>query len=119
MCGRSINFVRDCIVHESGIIKRVASYGIYYARNESPLGQNMLFCTERYCSPLNSLLFSSRRIINSYFISTDEDDDQLRTASFLSELIDIRDEQFRFKSPNNFMLSYTELCDIITYISTC
>ena len=47
ICRRSVNFVRDCIVHESGIIKRVASYGIYYARNESPLSQNMLFFTDR------------------------------------------------------------------------
>ena len=79
----------------------------------------MLFCTVRYRSPLNSLLFSSCKIVNSYFDST-VDDAQLRTASFLSELIDIRDGQFKlFKFSNNFILSYTELCDIITYISTC
>ena len=118
ICRRSINFARDCITHVSGIIKRVASYGIYYARNESPLGQNMLFCIDRYRSPLNSLLFSSRRIVNSYFDST-VDDAQLSTASFLIELIDIRDGQFKFKFSDSFVLSYTELCDIITYICTC
>ena len=86
-----------------------------YARNESPLGQNMLFCTDRYRSPLNILLFGSCKIVNSYFDST-VDDAQLCIASFLSELIDIRDGQFKLS--NNFILSYTELCDIITYIST-
>ena len=116
ICRRSINFARDCIAHESGIIKQVAFYGIYYARNKSPLGQNMLFCTDRYRSPLNSLLFSSRKIVHSYFDGT-VDDAQQRTASFLSELIEIRDGQFNFS--NSFILSYTELCDIITYISTC
>ena len=75
----------------------------------------MLFSTDRYRSPLNSLLFSSCKIFNSYFDST-VDDAQLRTASFLSELIDIRDGQFKFS--NSFILSHTELCDIMT-ISTC
>ena len=54
ICRRSINFCRDCIAHVFDTIKRTASYGIYYARNESPLGQNMSFCTDRYRSPLNS-----------------------------------------------------------------
>ena len=42
---------------------------------------------------------------------------QLRTSSFLSELIEIRDSEDNFS--NNFILSYAELCDIITYICTC
>ena len=116
ICRRLVNFVRDCISHESGLVKQIASYGIYYARSESPLGQNMLFCTDRYRSSLNSLLFSSSNIVNSYVNST-VDDAQLRTSSFLSELIEIRDEKDEFSS--NFILSYPELCDIITYICTC
>jgi hypothetical protein len=116
ICRRSINFARDCISHESGLIKQVASYGIYYARSESPLGKNVLFCTDRYRSTLNSLLFSSFNIANSYFDGA-VDDAQLRTASFLSELIEIRDGKDKFF--DNFILSYAELCDIITYICTC
>ena len=116
ICRRFINFARDCTSHESGLIKQIASYGIYYARSESPLGHNMLFCTDRYRSPLDSLLFSSLNIINSYFDST-VDDAQLRTASFLPELIEIRDGKYKFS--NSFILSYIELCDIITYISSC
>ena len=54
-----------------------------------------MFCTDRSRSPLNSLLFSSCKIVNSYFDST-VDDAQLRTPNFLSELIDIRDGQFEF-----------------------
>ena len=76
----------------------------------------MLFCIERYRSPVNSLLFSSFNIINSYFNST-VDSAQSRTSSFLSELIKIRDSKGNFS--NNFILSYAELCDIITYICTC
>jgi hypothetical protein len=116
ICRRSINCVRDCISHESGLIKHIASYEIYYARSDSPLGQNMLFCTDRYRSPVNSLLFSSFNIVNSYVNST-VIDAQLRTSSFLSELIEIKDGKDKFSS--SFILSYPELCDIITYICTC
>ena len=55
ICRRSINFARDCILHESSLIRQIASYGIYHARRESPLGRNMLFCADRYSFPLNSL----------------------------------------------------------------
>ena len=39
----SFDFARDYILQKSGLIKLVASYGMYYARSESPLGQNILF----------------------------------------------------------------------------
>ena len=64
----------------------------------------MLFCTDSYRSPLNSVLFSSFNIVNSYFDST-VDDAKLRIASFLSELIEIRDGKDKFS--NSFILSYT------------
>jgi len=38
ICRSSINFARDCILHEFGLIKQIASYDIYYASSESPLG---------------------------------------------------------------------------------
>ena len=64
------------------------------------------------------LLFSiDTKIVNSYFDGTVDDDAQLRIASFLFELIEIRDGMDKFF--NSFILSYTELCEIITYISTC
>ena len=116
ICRRSINFVRDCISHESSLIRQIASYGIHYARSDSPLGLNMLFCTDRYCSHLNSLLFNSFKSVNSYFSSTIVDA-QLRTSSFLYELLEIRDSKDTFD--NSFILSYVELCDVITFICTC
>ena len=115
ICCRSINFARDCISRESSLIRQIASCGIFHARSASPLGQNMLFCIDRYRSPVNSLLFSSFNIINSYFNST-VDSDQIRTSNFLSELIEIRNSKDKFS--NNFILSYAELCDIITYVCT-
>ena len=73
----------------------------------------MLFCTDRYRSLLNSSSFNSSNIVNSYVNST-VDDAQLRTSSFLSELIGIRDGKDEFS--RNFILSYSELCDIITFM---
>ena len=96
------NFACDCILHESGLIKQAECYVIYYARSELPLGQNFLFWIARYRSPLHSFLSSSYHFINSYFYTT-VDDDQLRTSSFLSELIEIRDGMAKFS--NNFILS--------------
>jgi len=58
----------------------------------------MLFCTERYHSPLNSLLFRSFKIVNSYFNSTVCNVAQLHTASFLSELIVMRDGMDKLSS---------------------
>jgi len=69
------------------------TYLIFCARSESPLGQNMLFCTERYRSTLNSILFSSFNIDYSYFNSTVDVAQLCRppTASFLFEMIVMRD----------------------------
>lgn len=116
ICRRSINFVRACLSHESDLIRQIASYGVYLARSESPLGHNVLFCVERYQSSINSILSESlNNIINLQYQST-VDITQLQTASFLSELIDIRDRWHTYS--NNFILSKDELIDIISYICT-
>ena len=109
LCRRSLDFALYCISDECGLIKQIASVGKNYARSESPLGQNMLFCTDGYRSPLNSLLFSLSNIVNSYFREY-SDVAQLRITSFLSELIEIADENDKLS--NSFVLSYIELCDI-------
>ena len=111
-----VQLILPVIVSYTCLVRQTTSYGIYHGRSESPLGQNMLFCIDRYRSPVNILLFSSFNIVNSYFNST-VDAAQLRTSSFLSELVKIRDRMDEFS--NNFILSYAELCDIITYICTC
>jgi hypothetical protein len=115
ICRRSINFARVCLSHEVPLIRQTAIYAILYARSESPLGQNMLFCAERYHSSLNSLLSSPLNFVNIYVNST-IDEHQLRVCSFLREMIEIRDRRERLFS--NFVLSTVELNDIITYICT-
>ena len=43
ICRRSVNFVRDCMSHESGLTKQIASYGIYFANigQTPPPGRNL------------------------------------------------------------------------------
>jgi len=62
-----------------------------------------------------SLLACSFDIVYSYFNST-VDVAQLRTASFLFEMIVIGDGMDKLLS--NSILSYSELCDNITYVCT-
>ena len=117
ICRRSINFVRACLSHESDLIRQIAAYGVYFARSESPLGHNVLFCAERYRASVNSILFESsfNAIVNSQVQGT-IDITHLRTASFLSELIDIRDNRHMYAS--SFILSGIDLSDIISCICT-
>jgi hypothetical protein len=69
-CRLSIGFPLGCILHESGLIKKIPSYGMYYARNESTGGQNVLLCTDTYCPPLHRLFLISYYIVGSYLNST-------------------------------------------------
>jgi len=116
ICRRSINFVRACLSHESNLIRQIAVYGVYFARSESPLGRNVLFCVDRYQTSINSIVFESLyNIINLQFHSS-VNVEQLRTASFLSELIDNRDRWYTYS--NCSILLKDELLDIIRYICT-
>ena len=75
-----------------------------------------MFCAERYHSALNCILHASfSDIINLQFRCT-VDETQLQAVGFLSELIEIRDNLNMF---SQFILSRSELNDIIVFICTC
>src|SRR5664279_1702339 len=100
------------------IIRQIAYYGIYFARSESPLGQNVFFCTERYNSTgSNVLSYSFNSIVNAQFNRT-LNETQLRTVCFLSELLELRDRRHNISHNLSIGLSNDELNDIITYICT-
>jgi len=44
VCRRSINFLRRCISHSCKVVRRVANYGIYHGRCDSPAGRKVLHC---------------------------------------------------------------------------
>jgi hypothetical protein len=98
------------------LVRQTANYAIMYARSDSPFGQNMLFCSQRYHSSFDNFLFNPIDIFNNY-VNSAVGKNQLRVCSFTSEMIEVRDRIEIFL--NSFLLFNAELKDIITHVCTC
>jgi len=88
LCRRSINFARWCVSHESQFISHIASYciGLHFARCNSPMGLNILFCTDRFQTNIDGILNgSSYYIVHSYY-NRSIADVQLRASSCMNSL---------------------------------
>ena len=103
-----------CVSHESKLISQVASYCIYFARCKSPMGSNMLFCADRYQTNIDNILSGSSNYIVYSHYNRSITDVQLRTSSFLSELISLRDCRQSFLGSVDF--NEAELATIIKHI---
>jgi hypothetical protein len=91
LCRRFLNFARSCVTHECPLIRFIANNGIVHSRSLSPIGQNVLYCLNRYNCTYNSFLCDSvNRIINCYYSNSIEDS-TFCTANLLIELISVRD----------------------------
>jgi len=96
ICRRSLKFIRACINNESSLVRGLAFYGITFARNESFLGRNVLFCADRYHCAVNDILHGSiNNIINSY-VKFNTTDARVQTADLLCELLNIRESRYLF-----------------------
>jgi hypothetical protein len=114
ICRRSLNFIRTCVLHDSDLISFVARFGVFYARGMSILGQNALFCTQRYDQSLHYVFNNPvDGLINSFVFNSIDYDSHI-AANILTESIMLRDHVFWFS--NGFSLSHDELDDIINYI---
>jgi len=68
LCRRSINFVHSYLPLESHFISQTASYCIHFARCNSPMGLNILFCADRFQTNIDGILNgSSNYIVHSYY----------------------------------------------------
>jgi len=83
---------------------------IYYARCNSPIGLNILFCADRFQTNIDGILNGSS---NSYY-NRSIADVQLRASSFLYELISIRDSRQSYFG--NVTVTKAELTVIINHI---
>jgi len=91
-----IKFIRACINHESSLVRGLAFYCITFARNESFIGRNILFCADRYHCAVNDILHGSiNNIINSY-VKFNTTDARVQTTDLLCELLNIRDSRDLF-----------------------
>ena len=99
ICRRFLVFSYNCIHHDSEIIRSVASYSLLFARNDSVLGKNAIFCSQRYGRTLDELFLEnvhlSTHVINNY---CDEQtlEDRMSTALFLHECVLLRDGVLSF-----------------------
>lgn len=115
ICRRSINFVRSCIAHESPVIRFITQYGVLYARSSSFLGENMLFCMQRYNCSLSDLLYGSINAVISSFFFNSVDVSMRESANLLLESLMIRDGLMKLPTG---MFSSDELQCIIDYVCT-
>jgi hypothetical protein len=115
-CKRSLNFIRSFISHSSDLIRFVAVNSIHVGRYNSFLGHNVLFCMNRYSCSLNEILLGSSHYVVEKFCHSIFSQDQILAASFLRELIAIRDHRLHLS--NNCIFSKAELRDIINYVCT-
>jgi len=114
LCRRSINFARSCVSHESQFINQIASSCIHFARCNSPMGLNILFCADRFKTNIDGILHGySNYIVHSYY-NRSIADVQLRASSFLYELISSRDSRQSYFG--NVAVTKAELTDIISLV---
>ena len=115
ICGRTMNFVRSCLYHQSSVVKSVAWYSVLHGRYSSLIGRNVLLCLQRYKCTFNDFLscHSFKNII-CRFVSASCTDDQYTMCSMLSECLRVRDGLL--KLPDCF--SQSDINDIILYLST-
>ena len=116
ICRRALNFIKVCICNCSPLVRAVTNYGIQYGRYNSILGHNALFCAQLFdCSVQDIVNGSVERIVQKY-VSQSVEDSQLQTASFVRELVFLREQSFELS--NSLSLSRSELDYIIQVIST-
>ena len=116
---RSINFIRCCTTHESSlyIVSFIAQYAVNHARMlSSLLGQNALFCLWRYNCSLHDLFNKSVKYNMKYFISNSLSERMRSSASFLFELMLIKDNCLCIGHSGD-PLTREELQCLIDYVS--
>lgn len=115
---RSLNFIRECLCNSSRLVSAIANYGIYHGRYNSFLGHNALVCSRKFKVNICAIASSEvnvNRTVNTYSFKLIEEQ-QMRSANFLHELIFLRDNYLVFS--NNFDFSREELDSIIRVICT-
>jgi hypothetical protein len=63
ICLSSLHFIRTCALHDSLLIRSVVQYGALYTRSRSIVGQNALFCTQRYHHSIRDVLYNQMNLL--------------------------------------------------------
>lgn len=98
---RVFDFINRCTTHQSALVRGIVLHGIRFAGTNSPIGYNSILLSR-----------TSRPFVRRLY-----DSSQSASASFLKELVGLREGSLSFMAHSSF-LSPSELSDIIVYIST-
>ena len=86
-----MKFVRLCFAHHNTMVSSLARYGFMYVCFSSPVGRNMLRCTQRYSFSVKHLLCcNSVRCTVELCVRKRVTVDQVRTADLVYECIMFR-----------------------------
>jgi len=96
------------------LIRFVVQYGALYARSQSILGQNVLFCAQRYHRSINDVIYNQVNSCIITFAYNSVDYETHLAANLPTETLMLRDRIYCFS--NGFSLSHDELNGIINYI---
>ena len=116
ICRRSLNFLRSCVNHKSAVVRFVACHGIKFSIGSSFLGQNVMFCAQRFGCSVNDILQGSTNRIINLSVRQYVDLRMSGSARLLRELLLLRDRVLTLSETNFF--SHVELEDIIDSVCT-
>ena len=116
ICRRSLNFLRSCVNHKSAVVRFVACHGIKFSIGSSLLGQNVMFCAQRFGCSVNDILQGSTNRIINLSVRQSVDLRMSGSARLLRELLLLRDRVLTLSETNFF--SHVELEDIIDSVCT-
>jgi hypothetical protein len=116
ICRRSLNFVSRCILEGNALTRFIVLHGLYFARGFSMVGQNVMFCMQRFRCLTNCLFSQSvSHTVRSWTLQS-IDCRMRQQAAFLKELILLRHGSLVL--PSEASLNFEQLNDIIEAICT-
>jgi len=117
ICRHTLNFIKVCIFNGSSLVRAVTNYGIQYGRHNSYVAMTCYFVHTytTYCSAQYIISGSVNRLVNNYSSKLVKDY-QLQTASFVREIILIREGTLELS--NRVSLSRLELDQLVHVVST-
>ena len=84
ICGRSLNFICDCLCNSSRLVNAIANFGILYGRYDSPLGHNAYFCANKFNVNVRDIDSRAKvRCAVDRYVEEKAVDQQLQEAGFL------------------------------------
>lgn len=117
ICRRSSQFILSCLNSDSFLVRAVVRYGIEFARYDSCVGRNLLFCCDYFNWRLSDFLGGNVSLkyvcFRNFFISK-LSSSELNVACSLFEVLLVREGDLCLENFN-----YDEVDSIITALSTC